>query len=479
MTFSFTELADSFDRIDEDNRRWIERGLSANVQRAATEYGVDDWRTTGVAIQAGLTETAYVFLAMQGRALVDVLRLGESWRKRNAGSAVRDVLRIAQVVPILGVGAKFGRLALAGRAATGGPMSCVVTGNTAALRLTGQRLFITLEELWQAARTHTVHTLRSGETLNPLGRAAGFPSPTAVGFPGLPTLDALVPTLRALGARVPVRVIATNGARTVDDVANLARQGRGAVPFGIRWFARAANGMPETGRHVLVAYRDMLGRIIIADQAGERTLAQFLQAYPHFTLEGYYLVENARWVTQLELAARYGMAARQWGSVVPNAMPPRATADAGDWIARHLEPPLYHMPGPVAVRLDAELRRVLRRGPRKPWPVRKAAGKPAGKGPASKPLLWDDPDLEGADANTRDLWRAIDRFGGRGTRITLRELQAVLRMTNVAFYMALQELDVIYHRIDLERSPADGGTVIVNTYRERSRSEPPLKISLG
>jgi len=77
MSSTLEQIADAFDRIDRDNQRFIESELKQNVQNAANRYGVDDWRTTGIAVHAGLLDAQYNFLASMGRGLVDVLRLGE------------------------------------------------------------------------------------------------------------------------------------------------------------------------------------------------------------------------------------------------------------------------------------------------------------------------------------------------------------------------------------------------------------------
>lgn len=444
-----TEIADAFDRMDDDNRRAIDRSFKKGVYDAATKYGVDDWRTTGVAVGAGLTEALYTFFAMSGRGLVDVLRLGETLRKPSAGAAFRDALRVLQIIPFLGEGAAVGRMALARLAASGGEMSCVITGNTFALRLAGTRLFITLDELWRGANLPFM-----GNTLEELNL---WLSPRAMRFPGLQNLDALVPQVEALGGNVPIKVLG-NASTTIDDVKMLAQSGRGPVPFGVTWLR---SGTP-VGRHMMVMYRDMAGGLAIADQSGVRSLATFMKGLGgsgvSFSVEGYYLLENAGWVTKLQTASQLAMLGTQSNLLGQAIQSQSQPGYDWTWAASSLELPLYHLPGPIAVRADNELRRSLHRKPRPPL---HSQPRPPSK-PAHKPYLWDDPNLEGAEPIVRKLWAALRAKGlGVGQSLDESSLRSAAGLDEMSFDMALMELEMLYKRVhrfgSVAPSEAGGG----------------------
>jgi hypothetical protein len=313
-------------------------------------------------------------------------------------------------------------------------MSCVITGNTVALRMSGTRLFITLSELWESANARTL--------IDGIPRSI---SPLAKNFPGLSNLRALVPAIEELGATVKDVNVTSLG-----EVADLAAQNRGPVPFGVTWWTNQYGIMQPAGRHMMVAFKGLSG-VMIADQSGVRTLAEFMakmaQGGYSLSIEGGYLVEHAAWITNAATIPR----ALQFGRQVPdlfapqpqqsqtNPPPPqqaRATA-AGEsaWVANNLVLPIYHLPGPVAFKMDTQLRRELKRPPRKP----RGGGKP-GQPKVSKPPHWDDPNLESAEPHVRRREMA-EKKPDRSVRVS--DLRSQARMSQFDFDDGLMVLEYV------------------------------------
>ncbi|MCC7426460.1 MAG: hypothetical protein IT557_06125 [Alphaproteobacteria bacterium] len=359
-------------------------------------------------MHAGLLDAQYNFLASMGRGLVDVLRLGESIRKPSVGAVFRDGMRILTILPV-GRIVKVGAQALGIRAAVGGPMTCVITSDTVAARIAGTRLFITLEELWSAANGGKVFSKITSLMVQAF-RAT---------FPGLANWRAMVPALKGFGVTVE-----EVGAQNMAHVADAAQLGRGPVVFAVRWVGRVGTQLEQMGGHVMCAFRTMKGEIMIADQMGVRPLAQFLQEVGPFTVQGGYIVRYARWISDTELLLRGAQFGRQFGRVpelkqatglfIPGISQWGAEAEQ-EWLAKHLDLGFYHLAGPIAARIDAEARRALgrpQRRPHKPGPFTPPT--------STLPPLWDDPNLEGASRNVRQLWEAFRGLsGGTGQAVTV------------------------------------------------------------
>ena len=458
------QISDAFDRMDEANKREIESGLKGAVYSTGTKHGVDDWRTVGVAVGAGLLEATYNFLSMSGRGLVDVLRLGETIRKPSAGAVFRDGLRILTIVPLARV-LKTGTISLGMRAAVGGEMSCVVTGNTVAARMSGTRLGITLEELWYNANAagKVNPSAPSLRAMHPLL------SPAHPTFEGLKNLRALVPELEAMGA-----AIESPSLTSIDDVARLAAQGRGPVPFGVAYVNSVSRVPLPIPKHMMVAFRSVRGEIMIADQGGVKTLASMmaneLAGGRGVAVVGGYLVRHARWINDAAALQR----ALLFGRGLPGALVSPSTpinvpvnriaqSDAEQsWFYRGIEAPLYHLPGPIAFRADMELRRKLRRPPR---PPRSGPGPKAPRRHA--PPLWDDPNLEGAEPAVRRLWTAMLAQGlSKGNDVSLGALATASGLSSIMFEDALMQLELQYRRIHVLRSghPEGEGPKVHYTY---------------
>jgi len=144
-------------------------------------------------------------------------------------------MRILTILPV-GRILKVGAQALGIRAAVGGPMTCVITSNTVAARIAGTRLFITLEELWNAANGGKVFS----KITSPMAQAF------RATFPGLANWRAMVPALKGFGATVE-----EVGAQNMAHVADAAQLGRGPVVFAVRWVGRVGTQLEQMGGHVM------------------------------------------------------------------------------------------------------------------------------------------------------------------------------------------------------------------------------------
>jgi hypothetical protein len=122
--------------------------------------------------------------------------------------------------------------------------------------------------------------------------------------------------------------------------------------------------------------------------------------------------------------------------------------------------PLYHIPGPVALQLDTQLRRALHRPTRPPRVASHAK---------AKPPLWDDPNLEGAEPKVRRAWQAFLALRGSENSVTAADLQRASGLGKVDFDAAMMMLEYLYRRVHLSypvvRAEGDRGPLVVWTYR--------------
>jgi len=325
--FGLEQIADGFDQIQAADQKAIDQALRDSAIRAGSDYGPDSWQTYGLAVSAGIAWSLFTFSTTVAKGFVDVLRLGEGVKEGTPSGYLKDGLRVLAVAGPAFKGVRY----VSAYAVAGGEyaMSCGVTSNAAALRLSGTRLAITLDDLAQTANLPV--------------------SPTSPAFTGLQTVDQLVPTLQQVGASVRQMPMITSAA----DVAAAAAENRGGVIFGVRWWNAAnGSGISTMGSgHIMVAFRSLTGRIMVADQFGVRPIGQLSemviggvrQPASQFTISsGAYVVENTAFVKNLsQLSAATGL-----------KTPMKLAID------------MVHLPGPVAQKLDAAIREQLGRPPR-------------------------------------------------------------------------------------------------------------------
>lgn len=190
---------------------------------------------------ATLAETSMTL----GAGLVDVLRLGEGVAEGGVKGYLHDGLRLLQVAPAAG---KLSRFVLARVLVDAGGDICTWMSATKALRQVGVSSFATVDDL---------------------ARAAGFGKVSELGGA---FVDALLPALRSLGARVTALPVL----RDISGVMASVR-GNSVVMFSVEW----KMGAEQVG-HTLYAFRDLLGRLRIADRTGAVVsgLAELEKYYP-------------------------------------------------------------------------------------------------------------------------------------------------------------------------------------------------------
>jgi nucleoid-associated protein YgaU len=230
--FGLESIADYFDKLHEDNKRFLRLEFQEWVNDVYRSDG-EGWKFYATAATAATAEALYTVAGGLGAGLVDTLRLGEGVKKGSAWGVVEDGLRLTAVA---GGAFRVFRVAMAS-AEIGGAMSCVVSSSAKAGMLTGR--FLRLDQLF-----NRISTLAGGRKV--------VVSPN---FPGLPTPQYFVDLFRLLGGRV------TNVAvKSVKDVVELARTSNQPIVFAVWW--------KGGGGHAMVAFRDLLGRVRFADQLG-------------------------------------------------------------------------------------------------------------------------------------------------------------------------------------------------------------------
>jgi hypothetical protein len=176
-----------------------------------------------------------------GAGLVDVLRLGEGMAQGGISGVAKDGLRLLQFAPAIG---KLSQSVLARVVVDPGGGICTWVSATKALRQVGTKAFAKVEDL---------------------AAAAGYAS---IKHLGAAFVDAIVPALQKLGARVTHL-----GSPTSMAAVDAAVQRQGVVLFSVTW---------QGVGHTLYAFRDAMGRICYADRTGRviRALKELDNMYP-------------------------------------------------------------------------------------------------------------------------------------------------------------------------------------------------------
>jgi hypothetical protein len=193
-----------------------------------------------------LTEAAKLSWALTD-GLGDTLRLGEGVQSGGWGYA-RDALRVLSVVPAASV-IRVERVLAASFEHEIGPL-CSSVSITKALRLTGQDLYITVDDMMSAAGRR-LHGAQGPCSLRPM------------------TLWETREVFTALGVRTEIV-----GSRSLRDMEMMLRGRRGVIVFAVE---------TDRGGHGLVAFLDRQGRLRLADRgaapvASLAELEEFYQA---------------------------------------------------------------------------------------------------------------------------------------------------------------------------------------------------------
>ena len=180
-----------------------------------------------------------------GAGMVDVLRLGEGAAEGGVKGFASDGLRLLQLAPAAG---KLSRFVLARVLIDTGGDICTWMSATKALRQVGASAFATVDDLAKAAGLRSIAEL------------------------GGAFVDELVIAMRSLGARVTNLPVLRSLADVMAAVKN-----KGVVLFSIEWEMAG-----EKVGHTLYAFRDVLGRLRLADRTGAvvSSLAELERFYP-------------------------------------------------------------------------------------------------------------------------------------------------------------------------------------------------------
>jgi hypothetical protein len=172
-----------------------------------------------------------------GAGVVDTLRFGQGLAEGGVGGVVKDTLRLIGLAGPLGRGAKIVQTSINARLArmivdTGGGICGWVSG-AQALRQTGTRGFVTMEDLAKAL----------GKRLETLGGS---------------TLQERVQEFRKLGARIPL--IKTG---SFDEVVKMTKNNGNVTMISVYGYRNS-----EKVGHAVYAFRDNFGRLRIMDRGG-------------------------------------------------------------------------------------------------------------------------------------------------------------------------------------------------------------------
>ena len=434
--FGLETIADSFDRMHAEAQKTVDDGVTSAGQWSGDTFGPDSGWNWVFAIPTGIAYSIATFTMASGKGLVDVLRLGEGVKSGTAGGVASDALRIASILPAVGmIGKTGGMIARTGGAAVEGSallkqsgmilnatqaaagdyqMSCGVTSSVVAVRLGGIRRLVTLDEL---------------------GAYFGKGSPMSPGFPGV-SWSEVTQVLPQVGARA--QQIGRAG-MTLADIETAAQQGRGTVVFGVGWTGG--------GRHILAAFRNTQGQVVVADQFGVRFLSDLGRIGGQsaaYTLTGdALLVENVGFVQRMETLRQVGAATKGLGSAAEKSGAAfNQSAAARTYLTGALGIETVILPWARTWSIDSAIRDALGRPPRNAPAVGDAAG--TGGGPAPGGAA---PGLPGASAGAGiagplppDAARLLAALPPKGKR-TRQDVQQAAGLTGSRFYEAVQLLE--------------------------------------
>jgi len=251
MVKAFARLADAFDYIANDNLQAMERSMRATMDdvvqyEIAHKRGVDSWRTTGAAVGLGVLDAVARFGTGLATGLADTLRLGEGTQSAIDGGSkfgiIQDGLRL---LGLYGNVAQLVRTARAIRVINidiGAINSCPISSGAKALVLSGR--FSKVEVAYQD-----------------LAKAfGGTERVEAIWFEGASVTE-VAEEMRKMGVLTQVKALPAAGT---------PQQGLKVLQD----FAKA-EGHPllvKIDGHIALIFRDLRGRIMIADQNASRVL---------------------------------------------------------------------------------------------------------------------------------------------------------------------------------------------------------------
>ncbi|HET9958218.1 MAG TPA: hypothetical protein VFQ61_27175 [Polyangiaceae bacterium] len=305
----FTELADAWDRLREEDEQLLDAQWSSWTRYALQHSDDPHWyssiRNLAVYSGVGLSYALWKASTSSATGFIDVLRLGDGIRQGGWGYG-RDALRLLVLTgPALRL-ARLGLTKLASLDTFEANANCAWVAAAAALRMTGIKHFATLGDL---------------------ARAAEMP---VAGLGEVKDLSVVAPFIQRLGG--VTRFIGTPSAEAEQTIARtVAANPNSAVLFGLRWDV----GGQQVG-HAMAAFR-VLGRTMMLDRDGSiyQNLAQIEALGGQATgiskafVSELLIVENATIATavsRISQGAAIGNALASIRKVTPSASEHRVSA---------------------------------------------------------------------------------------------------------------------------------------------------------
>jgi hypothetical protein len=239
------EMSQEFDKMVADNNQWLDQRAKNQIDSTNNKF-----MKYNLIVSTKISNTFLKVLQGQGAGLVDVFQMGEFARNPSFGSLFRDTLRTTAVVDagagLAGLGKRFtvytNRLIV-----SGGPMSCFFTSQAQAVNMSGQRIFMNIDDV---------------------ARAEGFTGPM-VSSPHFPGHDffSVSDTLTKLKIRHSQSTINFKlGGKGLDDVVQRVLNTGDPHLIGITTADLA-------GGHMMNAYR-FKGQVHLSDQFGTWVLTK-------------------------------------------------------------------------------------------------------------------------------------------------------------------------------------------------------------
>jgi hypothetical protein len=288
VTF-FGDVADDFD-----------------VQLNQAQDVLDRWvENTGYSKGAMVAASTTIAFMRVGQSFMDLLRLGNGVRDGGWRGVGSDALRLITVAGVAGAGVtRLSRILAVTQAA--GQNTCAWVTAANALQRTGNRFFVTLEELAKAARVNLPRVIVQGS--------------------GTPELQGLIRALKQIG--VPVRSVVPYSQRLESLISLVKNNGTGGVVgFAIRY----GQAGTRYGHQLFATVSN--GAVIIMDTDGTlyRSLAALQKTYPNAELlteyrDAFYAIENAALVDMASAAQPMGALSQIVLELLPVKVPEQRTA---------------------------------------------------------------------------------------------------------------------------------------------------------
>lgn len=274
----FTEIADAWDRLREEDGRFLDQQFLGWTEYALAHADDPEWysslRNAAIYTGVGLGYATWTLSTTVATGFIDTLRLGDGIMEGGWGYG-KDALRLLMVA---GPALRLGRIGLSRLAsvdafpATG---TCAYVAAAKALRMTGVKHFAAVEDLAKVAGI----------------AAPNFPAVTSIATVVVPYIQQLGGVARA------IKGTAAAGGVEKALASAVAANPSGVIMFGVRW----TTGGRGVG-HAMIAAR-VGGRMVILDRTGKVVTSLSKLPYKGIataTLDEMVLIEQATAATVME-----------------------------------------------------------------------------------------------------------------------------------------------------------------------------------